>query len=139
MTLRYGLWAPAIVVCLFVAGGAQDALSNEKTAHCKALNAADPDKDGALDSTEAREAASRLFDKLETDKDGTVTPKELQGRLSRKDLSAGDPDKDATLTKDEYLAIVGSRFTAADHDADGTVDCKEAKSDAGRALLRVLK
>ena len=80
-----------------------------------------------------------MFEKRDTDKHGTVTAKELQGRLSKKDLAAGDPDKDGTLTKDEYLAIVESRFKAATPDTDGTVDCKEAKSKAGRELLRLLK
>ena len=101
--------------------------------------AIDPDNNGTLDLNEAKAAASKLFDKRETDKDGTVTAKELQGRLSKKDLAAGDPDKDGTLTKDEYLAIVESRFKAANPDADGTIDCKEAKTKAGRDLLRLLK
>ena len=59
---------------------------------------------------EAKAAASKLFDNRDTDKDSTVTAKELQGRLSKKDLAAGDPDKDGTLTKDEYLAIVEFAF-----------------------------
>ena len=68
-----------------------------------------------------------------------MTAKELQGRLSKKDLAAGDPDKDGTLTKGEYLAIVESRFKAADHDTSGKIECKEAKTKAGRDLLRLLK
>ena len=106
---------------------------------CSALAALDPDNDGTLDLSEANKAASALFDKLDKDKDGTLSIKELQGRLSRKDFAAGDPDKDKTLTKDEYLAIVAGRFKAADTDAEGTVDCHEAKSQDGRALMRLLK
>jgi hypothetical protein len=46
-----------------------------------------------------------LFDRLDTDKDGSLSIRELQGRLSSKDFSAADPDKDKTLTKDEYLTV----------------------------------
>jgi hypothetical protein len=106
---------------------------------CAALSALDPDKDGTLDLSEANKAASALFDKLEKDNDSTLTIKELQGRLSKKDFAAGDPDKDKTLTKDEYLAIVAARFKAADPDGEGTVDCTEAKSKDGRELIRLLK
>jgi Ca2+-binding EF-hand superfamily protein len=138
MKLRYGLCALGLVAGLFLMCEAPSALAKEKSS-CAALKAIDPDNDGTLDLNEAKEAASKLFDRLEKDKDGTLTAKELQGRLSRKELAAGDPDKDATLTKDEYLAIVDSRFKAADPDADGTIDCKEAKSKTGRALTRLLK
>jgi Ca2+-binding EF-hand superfamily protein len=99
----------------------------------------DPDKDGTVDLAEAKASAGALFDKLETDKDGTVTAKELQGRLSKADLAAGDPDKDGTLTKDEYLAIVEQRFKAADPDSDGKLDAKEIATPAGKALVRLLK
>jgi hypothetical protein len=54
----------------------------------------DTDNDSKVDATEAKKAASDLFDNLDADKDGTLSIKELQGRLNRKDLSAADPDKD---------------------------------------------
>jgi Ca2+-binding EF-hand superfamily protein len=92
-----------------------------------------------VDLNEAKQAATALFDKLDKDKDGTLTTKELQGRLSKKELAANDPDKDATLSKDEYLAIVDKRFTAADTNKDGSIDCKESQTIAGHALLRLLK
>ena len=71
------------------------------------------------------EAATALFDKLNKDSDNTIDTKELQGRLSKKDLEAADPDKDGTLMKDEYLALVEARFKAADPDNDGKLDAKE--------------
>jgi len=138
MTVRYRICAAGLLAGLLVAGDYTAAFAKE-TGSCRALNAVDPDNDGTLDLNEAKAAASKLFDNRDTDKDGTVTAKELQGRLSKKDLAAGDPDKDGTLTKDEYLSIVESRFKAADPDADGKVDCKEAKTKAGHELLRLLK
>jgi len=98
----------------------------------------DTDHDGTVDLAEAKKAAADLFDKLDTDKEGTLSIKELQGRLSRKDFAAGDTDKDKTLSKDEYLAIVEQRFKAADADDDGTVSAAEFKTPAGRALARLL-
>ncbi len=98
----------------------------------------DTDKDGTVDLAEARKAAGDLFDKLDRDKDGTLDTKELQGRLSRKDLAAADPDNDKTLTKDEYLAAVEKRFKAADPDNDGTISAAEFRTASGQALARLL-
>ena len=106
---------------------------------CAALKTIDRDHDGTVDLDEAKRAASAVFDKLDKDKDGSLSIKELQGRLSRKEFAAGDPDKDKTLTKDEYLAIVAGRFKAADVNGEGTVSFREARSGAGRALMRLLK
>jgi hypothetical protein len=99
----------------------------------------DTDNDGTVDLAEAKKAASALFDKLERDHDGTLDKRELARRLSAKELAAADPDHDGTLTKDEYLAVVEQRFSAADPDHDGTLDAKELKTQAGQALLRLLK
>lgn len=106
---------------------------------CKALAVIDPDNDGALDLAEAKKAASKLFDRLNRDKDNTLDKRELKGRLSERELMAGDPDKDKTLDKGEYLAIVEARFKAANTDKDDTIECKELDSRAGRALLRLLR
>jgi hypothetical protein len=99
----------------------------------------DTDNDGTVDLTEAKKAASALFDRLDRDHDGTLDRAELRGRLNSKEITAADPDKDGTLTKDEYLAVVERRFKAANPDNDGTIDAKEFRSKAGRALLRLLK
>jgi hypothetical protein len=99
----------------------------------------DTDNDSTVDLPEAKKAASALFDKLDTDKDGTLEIKELQGRLSRKDFTAANPDNDKTLSKDEYLAVVEKRFKAADPDNDGTVSAAEFQTAAGRALVRLLR
>jgi Ca2+-binding EF-hand superfamily protein len=80
----------------------------------------------------------RLFDKLDTDKDGTLDVKELKGRLTQKEFTAADPDNDGTLSKDEYLAVVEKRFKAADPDNDGTVSAAEFKTATGRSLSQLL-
>ena len=99
----------------------------------------DADNDGTVDLAEAKKAAGDLFDKLDTDKEGTLSLKELGGRVGRKDLSAADPDHDSTLTKNEYLAVVEQRFKAADSDNDGTLSASELSSRAGRSLARLLR
>jgi Ca2+-binding EF-hand superfamily protein len=118
-----------------LAGAANPALAMTKKSSAVPF---DTDHDGTVDMAEAKKAATDLFDKLDADKDGTLSSKELQGRLSRKDLAAGDPDNDKTLSKDEYLAIVERRFKAADADNDGTLDATELHTPAGRALVRLL-
>ena len=98
----------------------------------------DTDNDGTLDLAEVKKAASTLFTRLDRDHDGTLDRRELAGRLSPK-LAAADPDHDGTLTADEYLAVVEQRFNAANPDKDGTLDAKELNTNAGRALLRLLR
>jgi Ca2+-binding EF-hand superfamily protein len=105
----------------------------------KPIQMLDTDNDGTVDLSEAKKAASAVFDKLERDKDGTLDKRELSRRLSARELAAADPDHDGTLTKDEYLALVEQRFKAADRDNDGTLDAREFNSRAGRALLRLLR
>ena len=83
-------------------------------------------------------AASKLKT-YDSDKDGTLTIAELQGRLSKTEFAAGDPDHDKTLTKAEFVAIVLAAFKAADTDGDGTLDAKELKSKAGLVVVRLLK
>jgi Ca2+-binding EF-hand superfamily protein len=104
-----------------------------------ALRALDPDHDGTVDLSEAKSAASKMFDRLDRDHDGTLDRRELKGRLTEKQFTAADPDHDGTLDKDEYLAVVEKHFNMADPDSDGTVDVKELNSPAGRALLRLVK
>jgi Ca2+-binding EF-hand superfamily protein len=97
----------------------------------------DTDNDSTVDLNEIKKPAEELFGKLEKDSDGSVDSKELQGRLSRKEIKAADPDNDGTLDKNEFLAEVERLFKAADPDNDGTLDAKELKSKQGKALLRV--
>lgn len=105
----------------------------------KAMRAIDTDNDGTIDLKEAQAAGEATFDKLEKDKDGSLTTKELQGRVSRKDLKAADSDNDGTLDKKEYGSLIEQRFKAADPDGDGTLDAKELKKPAGRSLMQLLK
>jgi hypothetical protein len=138
MASRYRLCALGLLAGLVIAVQPPAAFAKGKGV-CATLAAINPDNDGTLDLNEAKQAATALFDKLDTDKDGSLTTKELQGRLSKKELAAGDPDKDKSLTKDEFLAIVEARFKAADANGEGTIDCDEAKTSAGLALMRLLK
>jgi Ca2+-binding EF-hand superfamily protein len=103
------------------------------------LKTLDPDNDGTVDLAEAKNAASKLFDKLDRDHDATLDKRELRGRVNAKDFAAADPDNDGTLDKNEFLALVEKRFKAANPDGDGTIDAKELKSAAGRSLVRLLK
>jgi Ca2+-binding EF-hand superfamily protein len=99
----------------------------------------DTDGDATVDLAEAKKAGGELFDKLDHDKDGTLDPKELRGKLSKAGLEKADLDKDGTLTKDEYLALVEQRFKVADTDGDGTLTKKELQTKAGRALVSLLR
>jgi Ca2+-binding EF-hand superfamily protein len=99
----------------------------------------DTDKDGTVSLDEAKKAAEAMFDKLDRDHDGTLTGRELRGRLSAKEFAAADTDKDGTISKDEYLAVVERRFKAADTNNDGTLTRQELRTKAGRQVLRLLR
>jgi len=99
----------------------------------------DTDNDGTVDLNEAKRAASALFDRLDRNRDGTLSRRELGGRLNRAEFNLANPDHDGTLSKDEYLRVVERRFRAADNDSDGTLNERELRSRAGRALLRLLE
>ena len=112
-----------------------------------ALSASDPDlllrldtdRDGTVSLEEAKKAADVMFDKLDRDHDGTLTGRELRGRLSAREFAAADADKDGTISKDEYLTVVEELFKAAYPDNDGTLTRQELKTKAGRQLLRLLR
>ena len=99
----------------------------------------DTDQDGTVSLDEAKKAAEAMFDKLDRDHDGTLTRRELRGKLSAREFAAADIDKDGTISKDEYLAVVEQRFKAADTDNDGTLTRRELRTRAGRQLLHLLR
>lgn len=129
---RSALLLPAV----FLAATAWPGLANAASGPIKMF---DLDSDGTIDLGEAKKAAAELFARLDPDHDGTLSKRELAGRLSAGELAAADPDHDGTLSLDEYLAVVEKRFNAANRDNDGTLDAKELRTPAGRALLRLLK
>jgi hypothetical protein len=99
----------------------------------------DPDHDKTLDVSEINKAADAQFDSLDADHDGTLSRKELGGRVTKAEFAAADADHDGTLTKDEYETIVARRFKAANPDHDTTIDVAELKTRAGRHLLQLLQ
>jgi Ca2+-binding EF-hand superfamily protein len=103
-----------------------------------AIAAADTDKDGTIDETEAKAAGGALFDRLDADKDGTLDEKELTGHMNRRQLAEADPDNDKTVSRDEYMVFVTKAFRAANRDNDGTVDARELETPAGRAFLMLI-
>ena len=125
--------------CLLVGFAAVLAPQSDAAGSRTALQILDPDNDGTVDLTEAKAAATRLFDKLDRDHDGTLDQRELKGRMSAKAFKAADPDNDGTLDKDEYFALVEKHFKAANPDNDGTLDAKELGAKSGLALQRLLK
>jgi len=72
------------------------------------LAALDTNHDGTVSLDEAKKAAELMFDKLDRDHDGTLTRRELRGRLSAKEFAAADTDKDGTISKDGLTLRLGS-------------------------------
>ena len=110
----------------------------QSTDTAAALSDLDPDKDGTIDLTEAKNGGAKKFADLNPDNDKTLDAKELSGRLDAAAIKAADPDNDGTLDSKEYEAVVEQRFKAADPDNDGTVDKKELDTPAGQELLKII-
>jgi Ca2+-binding EF-hand superfamily protein len=104
-----------------------------------ALKALDTDHDGTVSLGEAQAAASKVFAKLNSDKDATLDAKELGDRIDAAGLKTADPDNDGKLNAEEYANLVATKFKAADVDGDGTLDAKELNSPAGAALLKLVE
>jgi hypothetical protein len=68
----------------------------------------DTDHDGMVSLDEAKKAAETVFDKLDRNRDGTLTTRELRGRLSASELTAADTDKEGTLTNISLSSKSGS-------------------------------
>jgi Ca2+-binding EF-hand superfamily protein len=103
------------------------------------LASLDPDKDGTVDLAEAKAAAGKKFEAIDTDHEGTVSPEEAKDAIMQSAFSKADPDKDGTIDKAEWTALVEQHFKAADPDHDGTLDAKELESPEGKQLLKLLQ
>jgi hypothetical protein len=68
-----------------------------------AIKAFHKDNDGTLDLAEVKEAAGKMFDKLDKDGDGTLDSKEVGTRVTKADFKAADVDHDGWLTKDDHF------------------------------------
>lgn len=125
--------------------GAAEAGSNAKAVKmapksCAALNAIDPDNDGAMTLLEAKRRALVVFAKMNPDGDRTLEPNEVQGRLSKAQFAAADSlRRDGKISRLEWLIAVKQTFRAANPDRDRSIECDELRKGAGKALFRMLK
>ena len=91
---------------------------------------ADTNNDGMISRAEATAQASSRFDAMDTNKDGTLGPDEMQGpggrMLAR--LGGGGP-----VARAQYLAQADKRFERIDANHDGQLSQDEVKAWADRA------
>ena len=99
------------------------------------MAALDANRNHILEESEAQAAGRRLFDSLDTDRDGRLQTNEVNGCLGGAVMKAADPDADGGLNTQEYAALLTARLKSANENADGTLDDNELASLAGRLLL----
>jgi hypothetical protein len=96
------------------------------------------DNDQTLEITEVIDAATKLFNQLDTDHDRNLDRKETAGRLTQADWKAVNRDNDNTIELDEWLTIVRQRFNAADANKNGKLTAQELDSPAGQSLVLMM-
>ena len=99
----------------------------------------DIDKDGTLDLAEVKSAAAARFDELNPDADDSLDEREAAPVLQGQAFRQADANGDGKVSKAEYLAYVERMFLLANPDKDGTLDRAELASEAGQALLRLMR
>lgn len=130
--------ACAVVVALALGATPKSFAADDPVA--TKLKAWDPDHDGTIDLAEAKKAGEARFVELNPDNDGTLDAKEAAGaKITAQALAQADPDHDGTLDQNEYFTVLEERFKAADPDHDGTVSLSELKTQAGKALMVMMK
>src|SRR5437764_8669074 len=118
----------------------------------KLIKEVDRSGSGKISMEDAKQFVLDRFDKLDPDRDGTLTLAELQAPLrahmekaegmekqrleaSLKVLEAEfrdmDKYKDGTVSKDEYVALLEKRFNSANRDKDKTLEPRERGTAAG--------
>lgn len=99
----------------------------------------DIDKNGTLSLAEIKSAAAARFDELNPDQDDSLDEREAAPVLQGVTFRQADGDGDGKISKAEYLAYVERTFLLANPDKDGTLDRAELGSEAGQALVRLLR
>ncbi|WEK45291.1 MAG: EF-hand domain-containing protein [Candidatus Andeanibacterium colombiense] len=108
---------------------------------------AGPQRGGPVSRAESLARADRMFDMLDTDRDGTLSPAELAAAASRGPggpppagfrgsgpgggpdmLAKADSNKDGALSRAEFEASTLARFDATDANHDGTVTPDERRA-----------
>jgi len=105
------------------------------TAKLRTFVGRDTNHDQFVSSAESAAAAAKIFDAIDTDKDGAVTSSELTAARialgldklpgSEELIAAADQDSDGQLTLTEWIAAEAISFRAADRNGDGKLSPDE--------------
>jgi Ca2+-binding EF-hand superfamily protein len=97
----------------------------------------DANNDGKLERSEVPRMPDEVFARLDTNKDGALTPDELaagHGRFQNHPLGRfqrEDTNNDGAISKDEALASADKRFARMDANGDGVITQDEMKAHHG--------
>ena len=91
---------------------------------------ADTNNDGMISKAEATAQSNARFDRLDTNKDGTLTADELQGPGAQMLARFGDG---GPVTRAQFLAQADKRFERIDANHDGQLSQDEVKAWTERA------
>ncbi len=103
------------------------------------MQAFDINKNGQLELAEVKSAAAARYDELNPDQDDKLDTREAGSILQGEAFRQADADGDGTVSKAEYLAYVEKMFELVNPDKDGSLDRAELNTEAGQALIKLLR
>ncbi|MDW4500153.1 hypothetical protein R5H30_19355 [Sulfitobacter sp. D35] len=86
------------------------------------LQKLDKDGDGRVSRAEYQEFANFAFGSMDANRDGSLTPAEMEAHLANDLISELDADSSGTVSTSEFGQHMADNFAGADRDADGFLD-----------------
>ncbi|HEV2901034.1 MAG TPA: EF-hand domain-containing protein [Pseudaminobacter sp.] len=114
MRTRIATTASAFLLCTMIAAAQQASPMHE--GHRDHL---DTDDNGAVNRTEYRAFMTDAFDKLDTDRDGSLRAADLGQILTTDQFTAMDRNGDGRVSRTEFMNQVMADFAKADGSGDG--------------------
>ncbi|MGE0425931.1 MAG: EF-hand domain-containing protein [Reyranellaceae bacterium] len=107
----------------FVQAAPEPANTTGQSRAQKVFDRLDTSKDGFIDLAELKAARVAVFDRLDVNKDGQLTPEEMRsGRPSRRQRSG---NAQRTISRDEFIARAERSLARRDTDKDGRLSFAE--------------
>jgi Ca2+-binding EF-hand superfamily protein len=116
--MKHGIPAFSLVLALATAVSAQEAM----TYNDSHLTALDADGNASISKSEFEGFANFAFKEMDDDKNGSLSPDEVDDHVVGDAFSILDDNGDGSVSREEFLTQMSEDFEAADKDGDGQLN-----------------